>query len=35
MDQLEDLLMEFGLMDEEDETIVGKTAAEETVAVAA
>ncbi|HEY5716387.1 MAG TPA: nitrogenase iron protein [Psychromonas sp.] len=28
MDELEDLLMEFGLMDEEDETIVGKTAQE-------
>jgi nitrogenase iron protein NifH len=35
MDALEDLLMEFGLMDEEDESIVGKTAADETVAVAA
>ena len=28
MDDLEDLLMNFGLMDEEDETIVGKTAQE-------
>ena len=28
MDDLEDLLMNFGLMDEEDETIVGKTAEE-------
>lgn len=28
MDELEDLLMEFGLMDEEDETIIGKTAQE-------
>ncbi len=33
MDALEDLLMEFGLMDEEDESIVGKTAAEEACAV--
>jgi nitrogenase iron protein NifH len=32
MDQLEDLLMEFGLMDEEDESIVGKSAAAEAVA---
>jgi nitrogenase iron protein NifH len=32
MDALEDLLMEFGLLDEEDESIVGKTAAEEAVA---
>jgi nitrogenase iron protein NifH len=29
MDDLEELLMQFGLMDEEDESIVGKTAAEE------
>jgi len=29
MDQLEDLLMEFGILEEEDESIVGKTAAEE------
>jgi len=28
MDELEELLMEFGIMDEEDETIVGQTAAE-------
>ncbi|MDP2030799.1 MAG: nitrogenase iron protein [Thiobacillus sp.] len=34
MDELEDLLMKFGIMDAEDETIVGKTAAEE-AAVAA
>ena len=32
MDELEALLMEFGIMDEEDMTIVGKTAAEEVVA---
>ncbi len=32
MDALEDLLMEFGVLEEEDETIVGKTAAEEAVA---
>jgi nitrogenase iron protein NifH len=32
MDALEDLLMDFGLMDGEDENIVGKTAAEEAVA---
>jgi nitrogenase iron protein NifH len=32
MDALEDLLMEFGLMDEEDESIVGKTADEEVAA---
>jgi nitrogenase iron protein NifH len=32
MDALEDLLMDFGLMDGEDESIVGKTAAEEAVA---
>jgi nitrogenase iron protein NifH len=29
MDELEDLLMEFGLMDEEDESIIGQTAAAE------
>jgi len=29
MDQLEDLLMEFGVMDEEDESIVGQTATAE------
>jgi len=28
MDELEELLMEFGVLEEEDETIVGKTAAE-------
>ncbi len=28
MDELEDLLMEFGIMDVEDESVVGKTAAE-------
>ncbi|MBK5931339.1 nitrogenase iron protein [Halochromatium salexigens] len=32
MDQLEALLMDFGLLDEEDESIVGKSAAEEVVA---
>lgn len=31
MDQLEDLLMKFGIMEEEDESIVGKTAAEESL----
>ncbi len=35
MDELEDLLMEFGILDEEDESIVGKTAAEEGVAATA
>jgi len=34
MDALEDLLMDFGLLDEEDESIVGKTAVQE-VALAA
>jgi nitrogenase iron protein NifH len=29
MDELEALLMEFGVMEEEDESIVGKAAAEE------
>ncbi len=29
MDQLEELLMEFGILDEEDESIIGKVAAEE------
>lgn len=29
MDELEELLMNFGLMEEEDENLVGKTAAEE------
>ncbi|MCR4379335.1 MAG: nitrogenase iron protein [Rhodospirillales bacterium] len=33
MDELEDLLMEFGILDEEDESIIGKTAVAE-VAVA-
>jgi nitrogenase iron protein NifH len=28
MDQLEDMLMEFGIMDTIDETLVGKSAAE-------
>ena len=32
MDELEDLLMEFGILEEEDESIIGKTAAEEAVA---
>ncbi len=32
MDQLETLLMDFGLLDEEDESIVGKSAAEEAAA---
>lgn len=32
MDALEDLLMQFGLLDEEDESIVGKTAEQESVA---
>jgi nitrogenase iron protein NifH len=32
MDALEELLMEFGLMDEEDESIVGKAAEAEAVA---
>jgi nitrogenase iron protein NifH len=35
MDQLEDLLMEFGILEEEDESIIGKTAAEEAVCAAA
>ncbi|RUQ34664.1 MAG: nitrogenase reductase, partial [Candidatus Competibacteraceae bacterium] len=35
MDELEDLLMEFGIMDSEDESIVGKTAAEEAQLAAA
>jgi len=34
MDELEELLMEFGIMEEEDESIVGKTAADEVVATA-
>jgi nitrogenase iron protein NifH len=29
MDELEELLMEFGIMEEEDESIVGQTAAAE------
>jgi len=32
MDELEALLMEFGIMDEEDASIIGKTAADEVVA---
>lgn len=32
MDELEELLMEFGILDEEDEAIVGRTAAEEAAA---
>jgi len=32
MDELEDLLMEFGIMEEEDESIVGQTAAAEATA---
>jgi nitrogenase iron protein NifH len=28
MDELEELLMEFGILEEEDESIVGQTAAE-------
>ncbi len=32
MDELEDLLMEFGIMEEEDESIVGQTAASEATA---
>src|ERR1700690_586308 len=35
MDELEDLLMKFGVMEEEDESIVGKTAAEEGAVAAA
>ncbi|NNM51978.1 MAG: nitrogenase iron protein [Pseudomonadales bacterium] len=34
MDELEALLMEFGIMDEEDTSIIGKTAEEESVALA-
>ncbi|MDO8329466.1 MAG: nitrogenase iron protein [Fluviicoccus sp.] len=34
MDELEELLMEFGIMDEEDTSIIGKTAAEEAVVAA-
>ena len=32
MDELEDLLMEFGILEEEDESIIGQTAAAEAVA---
>ncbi|MEJ2646427.1 MAG: nitrogenase iron protein [Gammaproteobacteria bacterium] len=32
MDELEELMMEFGILEEEDESIVGKTAADEAVA---
>ena len=32
MDELEELLMEFGIMDVEDASIIGKTAAEENAA---
>ncbi|MBF0382402.1 MAG: nitrogenase iron protein [Magnetococcales bacterium] len=35
MDELEELMMEFGMMDDEDETIVGRTAAEEQAAASA
>ena len=35
MDELEELLMEFGILDEEDESIVGKTAAAEASLAAA
>jgi nitrogenase iron protein NifH len=35
MDELEDLLMEFGIMDEEDESIVGQKAADLEAAAAA
>lgn len=31
-DELESLLMEFGIMEEEDTSIIGKTAAEENAA---
>ena len=34
MDQLEELLMKFGIMEEEDESIVGQTAASENAASA-
>jgi nitrogenase iron protein NifH len=34
MDELEELLMEFGIMEEEDESIIGKTAAQEEAATA-
>lgn len=32
MDELEDLMMEFGILDQEDESIIGQTAAEEATA---
>jgi len=32
MDELEDLLMEFGILEEEDESLVGRTAEEEMAA---
>jgi len=32
MDQLEELLMEFGVLEEEDESIVGQTASAEMAA---
>jgi len=32
MDELEELMMEFGIIDDVDESIVGKTAAEEALA---
>ncbi len=35
MDELEELLMEFGIMDEEDQTIIGKTAEAEAALAAA
>jgi nitrogenase iron protein NifH len=36
MDELEELLMEFGIMEEEDESIIGQTASsEDSCAVAA
>ena len=35
MEELEDLLMEFGIMEAEDESIVGQTAAELAAAAAA
>lgn len=35
MDELEDLLMEFGILDEEDESIIGKTAVAEGAAATA
>ena len=35
MDELEELLMQFGILDEEDESIIGKTADQEAVAATA